>query len=116
MYIDCEKTLSNCRANILKWYQPYLNQLTDIEISKDSKTILQEYLQARKLPTPHYHLVKQTGTGHEPIFEITCELNHPKDVSRSICYKSTGKTRRQAEKSAAALVLEALKILENIPT
>lgn len=116
IYLDCERQLLHCETYVLKWYQPYLNQLIDIgtQPPKDPKTALQEYLQARKLPLPYYHLVKQTGTGHEPIFAITCALQHPTDTSKPIQHTSTGKTRRQAEQAAAALVLEALQMLESV--
>ena len=61
----------------------------------DSKTGLQEWAQARKLPVPKYDIVKREGPDHAPVFHIsvTVEGFEPQIGS--------GSSRRIAEKEAA---------------
>ncbi len=59
---------------------------------KDPKTRLQEYLQGRGLPLPHYVVVATTGDEHERSFEVCCEVE---------CFDEpvvgSGTSRRRAE-------------------
>ncbi len=41
---------------------------------RDSKTVLQEWAQARGLPTPAYREVERKGPDHDPEFRVTVEL------------------------------------------
>ena len=41
---------------------------------RDAKTVLQEWAQARGLPTPAYREVERTGPDHEPEFRVAVEL------------------------------------------
>src|SRR5262245_57962024 len=41
---------------------------------RDSKTVLQEWAQARGLPTPNYREVERKGPDHDPEFRVTVEL------------------------------------------
>ena len=68
--------------------------------AKDAKTRLQELLQGRRLPLPEYH-AQQGGAEHAPVFAATCRVG---DLSR----RGQGKSRREAEKAAAAAMLRAL--------
>jgi ribonuclease-3 len=43
---------------------------------RDSKTVLQEWAQARGLPTPAYREVERRGPDHDPEFRVTVELPH----------------------------------------
>ena len=72
--------------------------------AKDAKTALQEWLQARKLPLPHYRVVAITGAAHEQTFDVECEIE-----SMSLSRRGIGSSRRSAEQSAAAAVLESLE-------
>ncbi len=71
---------------------------------KDAKTQLQEYLQAKKLPLPLYHLISTDGAEHDQIFHVVCEV-------RELSLKTTGlgDTRRKAEQFAATALLSTLK-------
>ena len=44
---------------------------------RDSKTMLQEWAQARGLPTPAYREVERKGPDHDPEFRVTVELARP---------------------------------------
>jgi len=67
---------------------------------RDPKTVLQEWAQARGLPTPAYREVARTGPHHDPEFRIAVELpNRPPA-------EGVGRSKRAAEQAAAALMLD----------
>src|SRR5690625_7312847 len=51
-----EAGLSVCTERVTAWYESRLSQLSPDEPSKDPKTQLQEYLQAKHLPLPDYEV------------------------------------------------------------
>lgn len=69
--------------------------------SKDAKTRLQEWLQARGLPLPVYELIGSQGDDHAKIFDVACSIAEP----RSLRIHASGPSRRTAEQEAAELVL-----------
>jgi ribonuclease-3 len=99
-WIECE----NC---ILSWYKNHLDQVQYIAPTKDAKTALQEYLQARGRALPRYELVSQTGTSHEPTFTIACQLPDIVGFSSTPC-TGVGRNRREAEQQAATKTLALL--------
>jgi ribonuclease III len=66
---------------------------------RDSKTVLQEWAQARGLPTPAYREVERKGPDHDPEFRITVELP---DLAPA---EGLGRSKRAAEQAAAAAML-----------
>ncbi len=66
---------------------------------RDSKTVLQEWAQARGLPTPAYREVERTGPQHHPEFRVTVELP---DLGPA---EGLGRSKRAAEQAAAAALL-----------
>ena len=72
--------------------------------SKDAKTELQEWLQARKLPVPAYRIVATRGQAHAQTFEVECGV-----PALGLVEQGEGKSRRTAEQEAARRMLEALK-------
>ena len=77
----------------------------DLNIGKkDSKTALQEALQARRLALPKYRIEEQAEQTADAMFVISCDLGE----LGFIC-KAQGASRKTAEQEAAA---EALKWLE----
>jgi ribonuclease-3 len=66
---------------------------------RDPKTVLQEWAQARGLPTPAYREVERKGPDHDPEFRVTVEL--PNRVSA----EGLGRSKRAAEQAAAAAML-----------
>jgi ribonuclease-3 len=73
--------------------------------SKDPKTALQEYLQARHLALPVYEIMTTTGDDHNQSFEVSCSIE---GLENPVI--GTGSSRRRAEQSAAQLALEQLGI------
>lgn len=63
---------------------------------KDPKTMLQEYLQGRKLARPQYAVVATHGGAHEQLFQVECVI--PELGIRS---QGQGASRRSAEQEAA---------------
>ena len=66
---------------------------------RDSKTVLQEWAQARGLPTPAYREVERTGPHHDPEFRVAVELP---DLEPA---EGIGRSKRAAEQAAAAAML-----------
>jgi ribonuclease-3 len=67
---------------------------------KDPKTRLQEWLQGRGLPLPHYELVAETGEEHARQFDVACVLVEPAQR-----FEGRGGSRRAAEQVAAEAAL-----------
>jgi ribonuclease-3 len=76
--------------------------------SKDAKTRLQEWLQARGLPLPLYELVGSQGDDHAKIFDVACSIAEPS----SLRVHASGPSRRAAEQEAAEMVLVHLDDLQ----
>jgi ribonuclease-3 len=66
---------------------------------RDSKTVLQEWAQARGLPTPVYREVARTGPDHSPVFCVAVQLPNFAPAEGS------GRSKRAAEQAAAAAML-----------
>jgi ribonuclease-3 len=71
-------------------------------LGKDSKTLLQEYLQGKRLPLPLYTVVETRGAAHNQELEVECAI--PK---LEVGVRGTGRSRRAAEQSAAKQALDA---------
>ena len=85
------------RVLVRKYWMRYISQET---IGKrDAKTRLQEWVQARQIPTPNYVLVDRTGPAHEPFFTIEARV---KDMEPET---GKGRSKREAEQDAASKVL-----------
>jgi len=72
--------------------------------TKDAKTELQEWLQARKIAVPSYRIVATSGQAHAQTFEVECAI-----PALSLTEAGRGKSRRAAEQEAARRLLETLK-------
>jgi ribonuclease-3 len=66
---------------------------------RDPKTVLQEWAQARGLPTPTYREVARTGPDHSPEFRVAVQLPSFAPAEGS------GRSKRVAEQAAAAAML-----------
>ena len=66
---------------------------------RDSKTVLQEWAQARGLPTPNYREVERKGPDHDPEFRVTVQLPDRAPA------EGLGRSKRAAEQAAAAAML-----------
>lgn len=72
--------------------------------SKDAKTELQEWLQARRLPVPAYRIAATRGQAHAQTFDVECAV-----PALGLTERGEGRSRRSAEQEAAQRMIEALK-------
>ena len=68
---------------------------------KDAKTLLQELLQARRIPLPHYSVIATSGESHEQVFRVECAI-----PELNITTHGEGSNRRSAEQMAARRAYE----------
>ncbi len=71
--------------------------------SKDAKTELQEWLQARRLAVPVYSIRATRGQAHAQTFEVECSV-----PALGLVESGEGRSRRVAEQEAARRMLDAL--------
>jgi ribonuclease-3 len=72
--------------------------------SKDAKTELQEWLQARRIAVPAYRITATHGQAHAQTFEVECQV-----AALGLRELGQGKSRRAAEQEAARRMVAALK-------
>lgn len=80
---------ANWRERMLTWRGPL----------RDAKTTLQEWAQARGLPTPTYRIVERSGPDHAPVFAVDVAVDAIEPA------RGEGRSRRDAEQSAATSLL-----------
>jgi ribonuclease-3 len=66
---------------------------------RDAKTMLQEWAQARGLPTPTYREIERIGPDHNPEFRVAVSLPDREPA------EGLGRSKRVAEQAAAAVML-----------
>ncbi|MFT2097128.1 ribonuclease III [Marinomonas sp. 2405UD66-6] len=102
IYLDAGMDV--CRQHILDWYKDRLDATSLKIVTKDAKTRLQEYLQARKYGLPQYEVVKIAGEPHDQTFYVNCQVEAYDGV-----IEGKGNSRRIAEQNAAAKALKKLE-------
>lgn len=90
------------RDVIRAFYIPILDSVEPGTLGKDAKTLLQEFLQSKKLPLPQYNVVATLGAAHIQEFEIECLVPR-----LNIQVHGRGASRRAGEQAAAKLALDA---------
>lgn len=89
------------RDVIRAFYIPILDTVDPRTLGKDAKTLLQEFLQSKKISLPTYNVVATHGAAHSQEFEIECLV--PK---LGIQVYGRGGSRRAGEQAAARLALD----------
>jgi len=92
------------QAVIERLYTPILAHIDPCTLGKDAKTLLQEYLQGRKVALPCYTVVAIRGAAHSQQFEVECAV-----PAYEIKASGIGASRRAAEQAAAKRVLGAIQ-------
>lgn len=84
----------------------YAEKLKNAEslIFKDSKSILQEFLQVRRIKVPEYNVIKLSGPDHDSVFHIQCEV-----PELGLMVVANGKTKKEASQAAAEEILNLIK-------
>lgn len=90
-----------------------LNRMIDSHLNLDQlsnkvdnyKSLLLEYCQMKKIDSPQYKLVRESGPGHNKVFEIVVKIDGKELGS------GTGSNKKQAEQRAAK---QALIVLDQV--
>lgn len=101
VFLDSD--IDTVKKLILTWYEKRLAKIKPGNEQKDPKSLLQEFLQGRKIPLPQYDVIKITGQSHQQEFTVKCIAE---GVDEEVITKGT--SRRKAEQAAASRVLEIL--------
>jgi ribonuclease-3 len=91
----------SARAVVRAMLGDVLDTIDPATSGKDPKTLLQEFLQARKRPLPQYAVVATRGEAHEQQFEVECVI-----AEMGIRSLGEGASRRAAEQEAARQAYE----------
>ncbi len=78
------------------WRERMLNPSAPL---RDSKTVLQEWAQARGMPAPSYREIERMGPDHDPEFRVAV------DLAGRVPAEGVGRSKRAAEQAAAAAML-----------
>lgn len=89
-------------ALIAKFWQDRM--LKSVKPLRDAKTMLQEWAQARGLPTPAYKEIGRTGPHHDPEFKVAVILPDRPQA------EGLGASKRAAEQAAAAAMLTSVGV------
>ncbi|MCF6767744.1 ribonuclease III [Thiotrichales bacterium 19S11-10] len=101
IYLD--SNLEEVRRCILTWFKYELDNLTLVEVPKDSKTQLQEILQADGVELPEYQLIETEGLPHQQTFKVKCLVR-----SLNLSATSQASSRKGAEQLAANEIIQKL--------
>jgi len=101
IYMD--SGLKSASNFVLHIYDNLLKSISIDDSKKDPKTMLQEYLQSRKLPLPQYTIISTDGNLHEQIFTVECSVV---ELGGKVLGK--GSSRRKAEQESAENTLKRL--------
>jgi ribonuclease-3 len=90
---------------VLNLYLPYMAEVDIKTLGKDAKTLLQEYLQGRKLALPEYAVVATKGEAHAQSFLVECRI-----PQLALVTSGEGSSRRSAEQAAAETAYRKLEL------
>jgi ribonuclease-3 len=82
---------------------PQIKEYVDKKVFKDPKSLLQEYVQSKKQNSPLYKVLEEEGPAHAKKFTIGVFVKNEK------LGEGFGKSKQEAEESAAAQALEKIE-------
>jgi len=89
-------------------FSPLLAKITNIEEFRDSKSLLQEKVQAKGYPSPVYQQIAAVGPDHQKTFTMGVYVNN------KLLAQGTSRSKQEAEEIAAQKALKE-NLLENLP-
>lgn len=92
---------------VLGLFVPYLEKVDVQTLGKDAKTLLQEYLQAKRIALPVYTVIGTQGEAHAQLFQVECSI-----PPLNLTTRGEGSSRRNAEQQSA---LAAYQIIGHKP-
>lgn len=102
VYLD--SGFAAAEAFVLGLYAHKLETIDPNVIDKDPKSLLQEFLQSKKIAVPEYTVTFTSGEAHAQKFVVECAI-----AKYNIRTVGEGTSRRLAEQQAAQLALVELK-------
>ena len=97
--ISLDSSFEHARQTIEILYKDKLGDSAAL-ILKDSKSQLQELLQAKQLGVPDYRVIELSGPDHDTIFNVECVIR-----ALDITVYAKGKTKKEASQKAATKAL-----------
>jgi ribonuclease-3 len=88
-------------AAVRRLFEAPLEAVDPQTVGKDAKTLLQEFLQARRIALPEYSVVATAGEAHDQSFRVECAI-----PELNIRTEGEGQSRRSAEQVAARRAYE----------
>ncbi len=88
---------------IIRYIEGKLSQLIENNFNVDSKTMLQEDIQASGDNIVEYKVISQHGPDHDKTFHVGVYINN------KLYGEGTGKSKKEAEQKAAGIALERLR-------
>ncbi|MBA3596085.1 MAG: ribonuclease III [Methylibium sp.] len=92
------------RVMVERLFTPLVTSTEAPGWSRDPKTALQEWLQARRQPVPTYRIEETRGRQHEQLFVVVCSV-----PASGLEARGEGRSRRAAEQEAARSALATLE-------
>ena len=83
---------------VINLFTPLIEKIDPKAIGKDPKSLLQEYLQSKKIDVPTYEVLAIEGEAHCQTFRVECRV-----AKFNIVTQGEGSSRRAAEQQAAEL-------------
>jgi len=87
---------------LLEHLFPLFDEIKTLNLQKDSKSKLQEYVQRKYKRLPVYKIIESSGPDHDRIFTVAVFIE---DKERA---RATGKSKQDAQQEAAGKALEVL--------
>jgi ribonuclease-3 len=95
----------SARAVVAKLLGSRIDQVDPDTHGKDAKTLLQEWMQSRRLGLPTYELLATSGQAHAQTFRVACRIDVLKLVTEGL-----GFSRKAAEQAAAQTAYNKLSV------
>jgi ribonuclease-3 len=101
--IFIDSGMDETQSIIKKWLENRIDMIDPKKIKKDAKSLLQEFLQGKKIALPKYEVGSIKGEAHSQSFIIQCHI-----PALGITVEGDGDSRKIAEQVAAKNALIAL--------
>ncbi|MBP6933854.1 ribonuclease III, partial [Candidatus Woesebacteria bacterium] len=81
---------------------PKFSEILASKAYRDQKSLLQEAVQARSLPTPAYRVIKEEGPDHNKTFTVEVLIN------QEVWGVGQGNSKQRAQQAAASMALKKI--------
>ncbi|MBJ6765547.1 ribonuclease III [Myxococcaceae bacterium JPH2] len=92
-----------------RYFAEMLDEVSSGAGRLDYKTLLQELAHERLKASPRYRVVSESGPEHSKLFEVEVS------IAEVIYARATGRSKKEAEQSAARATMERLKVTADSP-